>query len=147
MALPGRGTVVLFLGGDPALAARLAALPERTSGSLGTAVSVRRLFFPQPPTRGTRGASPTPPPQGSDTPVAFPADQVLCAQRVTDAATKAGKAVKIVDVNDPGDDREMVQRFVGESSILPIAVRFDGARLEGAEAFTGRAVRHLLAGA
>jgi hypothetical protein len=80
-------------------------------------------------------------------PDAFPADQVMCAQQLLEAAKRLGRTVKIVDVNQPEVDRALVQRFVGPDDVLPIAVRSDGTRLEGTESFGPGALQEFLAGA
>ncbi len=132
----GAGSAVLFLAGDPALAAQRAATPESMA-------AIGRLF-PIPPSfaieRRKRRATSDP----IDT-HGIPAEQVVCAQRTLDAATKLGRKLKIVDVNHPDDDADLVKSFVGPDDILPILVRADGGRLAGEEAFTPGNLREFLA--
>ena len=135
MASPTPGTFVLFLASDPALANRLASQPT-PMGPLQRIVTgpVLRARPAAGPSMGASSGSP-----------AWPADQVMCAQRVLDVARKAGRTVRLVDVNRPGDDRPLVERYVGEADLLPLLVRSDGARLEGVEAFAPSIVRAFLA--
>ncbi len=74
----------------------------------------------------------------------FPIDVRPCLELVLDLARKAGQTVKLVDVNRPEDDRELVGRFVDESHVLPMLVAPSGARLEGLDAFSPAAVRSFL---
>jgi hypothetical protein len=129
------GSLVLFLGGDPALARRLASQPVPTGVLQRLALTSTVLTHRA---RTERAGAPA----GA---LAWPPDQVMCAQRVLDLAKKAGRAVRLVDVNQPGDDRPLVAQYVGEADLLPLLVRSDGARLEGVEAFTSEAVRTFLA--
>jgi len=69
----------------------------------------------------------------------------MCAQLSTDVAKQRGRNLRLVDVNDPGEDRALVQQYVGVADVLPILLRSDGSRLEGEEAFTPRAVRRFMA--
>jgi len=133
---PSPGTVVLFLGSDPALAERLAARPA-------TYAWMARFFVP-PNLLLDRAARATS--ASTDEPGPFPSDQVMCAQTVVDCARKNGRSLQLVDVNRPGEARELVQRYVTSQDVLPILVRADGARLVGAESFDVRTVRTFLAG-
>jgi hypothetical protein len=136
MASPAPGSVLLFLGSDPALADRLAARPA-------TLAWMARFFVP-PSVVLARAARATGAP--GDEPGPFPPDQVLCAQRVLDRAKKLRRTVQLVDVNRPGEARALVQRFVAATDVLPILVRPDGARLIGTESFDPRSIREFLAG-
>jgi hypothetical protein len=71
----------------------------------------------------------------------------MCALQLSKAAKRLGRTVKIVDVNQPGDDRTLVLRFVGPDDVLPIAVRSDGTRLEGVESFGSGSLQDFLADA
>jgi hypothetical protein len=124
VSAPSPGTVVVFLAGDPSLAARRSSVPAAVGGPW-------RLVAPGNLLLGAPGRKASTP---------FPAEQVMCAQRLMDAAKSRGRTVEVVDVNDPGPDRALVERWVSSADILPLAVRSDGARLEGAEAFTRAAV-------
>lgn len=75
----------------------------------------------------------------------FPIDVRPCLELVLDLAKKAGQTVKLVDVNRPQDDVELVGRFVNESHLLPMLIAPSGARLEGLDAFSPAAVRSFLA--
>jgi len=134
MAAPAPGTVVLFLGSDPETEHRVGALP-------GTVSWLARTVFPAnvflgPPFRSSKSSE--------DEIGPFPADQVMCAQRVLDQAKKVGRTVQFVDVNRPGEARELVLRFMGPGDVLPVLLRQDGARLAGAESFDGRTIREFL---
>lgn len=134
MASPPPGTVVLFLGSDPALAERLGTRPT-------TLAWMSRFVLP-PSLVLARAARTTGAPAGEPGP--FPADQVVCAQRVLDRAKKVRRTVQVVDVNRPGDDLALVQKYVAATDVLPILVRPDGARLVGTESFDARSIREFL---
>lgn len=136
MASPPPGTVVLFLASDPAD-------PDRQAAHTPTATWLERTFVPPRIafTRSTRAPS-----LREGEPGPFPAEQVMCAQRVVDQARKGRRTVRMVDVNEPGDARDLVQRFVTPADVLPVLVRADGARLVGAESFTPPSIRRFLAG-
>ena len=74
----------------------------------------------------------------------LPADQVMVAERLVKLADRAHRTVRLVDVNRPGPDRGLVERYVEASDVLPIALRSDGARLVGTEAFSESAIRRFL---
>lgn len=135
MSAPGPGTLVLFVGGDPSLEAERAGRPPMLAG-------MARLFVPGP---FLIKKPPPASPRDPDAPWEIPADQVMSAQRVLDAAKRAGRTVRIVDVNRPGADRGLVERFVGPGDVLPILLRSDGERLEGAESFEPATLRGFLA--
>jgi len=134
---PSPGTILLFLAGDPTLAERQASQPEMRGG-------FARFFLPAaafgtgPEGSGARRAAD---PAG---PTAFPPEQLMCAQRLIDLARKLGRKVQVIDVNRPEDARALVERYVGPDDVLPIAVRSDGERLEGEEAFTPAVLRGFL---
>jgi len=139
MSAPLVGTVVLFLGGDPALAETQAARPAMYAG-------FSRFFLPGTLSSGLGGPKRRDQ-AGAGPPMAFPPEQVMCAQRLLDLAKRLGRTVRLVDVNHPGNDRPLVERFVGPSDVLPIALRFDGERLEGEESFEAGNLRQFLQGA
>ncbi len=120
--------LLLFVGGDPALGRRLASFPRRFYG-LG------RLIFPVGLLPGPKVGEATDP---GDAAAPVPPDQLMCLERVVDALAGTTRAVRIVDVNGPGEDRSLVERYVSAADVLPILVRPDGTRIEGAEAFTRR---------
>ncbi len=55
-------------------------------------------------------------------------------------------SVKVVDVNDPGDDRELLRCYGIEESVLPVLVRPDGARLVGDSELEPERLRRFLDG-
>ena len=65
-----------------------------------------------------------------------PVEQLRCIELLERVVRKTGQQVHIVDVNRPGEDRELVTRWVTADDVLPILVRSDGARLVGEESFT-----------
>lgn len=89
------------------------------------------------------------PPDPSDLPAGpvpwyVPGYQMMCVEMVVEIAEPMGQAVKVVDVNLPGDDRELVEEFVGSSDVLPILVRPDRKRLEGLESFRPSRLKEFL---
>ncbi len=134
MAAPSPRSVVLFLASDPALADRLAAMPA----TLGW---MSRLLLPASVVLNRAGRAMA---DGS-TEGPFPADQVMCAQRLIDLAKRARCTVRVVDVNRPGSDRALVDRYVTVADVLPIAVRADGQRVVGVEQFEPPRLRQFLA--
>lgn len=125
---------MVFVGGDPALSDELANKPDAVGG-------FARIFIPAAVaahiSRPRERAGP------SDAWL-VPADQVMCVERLVKAAEAAHRTVHLVDVNRPGDDRPLVERFVTPSDVLPIALRSDGVRLVGAEAFSPGQLRRFL---
>jgi hypothetical protein len=64
-------------------------------------------------------------------------EHAACLQTVDEAAGRHGQTVKVVDVNQSGDDANLVQQYVHDEDILPILVRVgDRARIEGFESFS-----------
>lgn len=63
---------------------------------------------------------------------------------VVDLARRHRIAVKVVDVDAPGVDQRLLERYVGEDPDLPILLRADGARIEGDEAFVPEVVERFL---
>jgi hypothetical protein len=135
VATPTAGSIVLFLGSDPSLADPLGAHPA--------ALTWMSRFLPANLVAGrAEGAT-----EAAEAEGPFPPDQVMCAQRLIDLARRTHRSVRVVDVNRPGADRALVQRFVAPEDILPIAVRADGQRLVGTEGFGRTALRAFLAAA
>ncbi len=130
------GTVLLLVGGDPAL-------KERRDGTPANLSMGARIFLPA----NLAAKRPGPPPGAEDEAWPLPPAQLMGAQQLLDATKRQGRTVKVVDVNRPGDDLGLVQRFFGVEDPLPIAVRSDGVRLVGAETFTPKALRDFLRGA
>jgi hypothetical protein len=56
------------------------------------------------------------------------------------------RSLLVVDVNAPGDHRDLVERWVGAEDVLPLLVRPDGRRLGGEENFVPGRVRRFIAG-
>jgi len=131
---PGPGGLLLFVAGDPDLAGRLALFPR--------SFSRMAAFLVPPGLLIARGTSATPP--DPTAPWLIPADQMMCVDRLAQAVQGTGQTIKVVDVNRPADDRPLVEQWVGPEDILPILVRPDGARMEGAESFSPAALREFL---
>jgi hypothetical protein len=71
---------------------------------------------------------------------------VTCVNLVLEAADRVGRAVTLVNVEDPREDQALIQRWVTPDTLLPLLVRFDGATLSGSESFLPRAVKRFVAG-
>ena len=134
MAAPAPGSVVVFLGSDSELADRLAARPA-------TLAWMSRFLLPANVVLDRAGNAAAD--SSADGP--FPPDQVMCAQRLIDLAKRAHRSVRVVDVNRPGADRPLVERYVTADDVLPIAVRADGQRVVGVEGFDPPNLRQFLA--
>jgi hypothetical protein len=135
MAAPPPGSVIVFLGSDPESVDLLAARPAT--------LTWMSRFLPANLVLGRAEAAEAD--RSAEGP--FPPDQVMCAQRLLDLAKRAHRSVRVVDVNRPGPDRPLVQRYVTENDVLPIAVRADGQRLVGTEGFEPPLIRRFLASA
>lgn len=133
MAAPSPSSLLLFVAGDPDLAHSLGRFPRVTSRLLG--------FFIPPSlvSPGTEGA-----PLETDGMWLVPADQLMCAERLAETVKGSPYTVRMVDVNRPGDDRPLVERYVTAQDVLPIVVRPDGSRLVGLESFTPGSLRRFL---
>jgi len=125
------GTLLLFVGGDPSLAEGLRHFPRAIPLLAG---------FLIPPSLLLEGSS-SRRPSARDATLLIPADQVMAVERLGDAVKGSPRTVRVVDVNRPGNDRYLVEGLVGPQDVLPILVRPDGARLEGAESFSPAALR------
>jgi len=134
MSAPDPNGLLLFVAGDPDLAGRLARFPGRAP-RLGMFLIPPGLLL---------GSGPSVPPPDPTAPWLIPVDQMLCVDRLSEAVQGTGRTVKVVDVNRPGDDRALVERWVGPEDVLPILVRQDGARIEGSEAFSRSRLREFL---
>ncbi|HXY46592.1 MAG TPA: hypothetical protein VEK13_01680 [Thermoplasmata archaeon] len=75
----------------------------------------------------------------------FPVEQRACVRLVTDIAKSMGQVVTVIDVNWPEGDRDLVERWMGPNSLLPMLIAPDGRRLEGIESFVPSRVRRFLA--
>ena len=76
----------------------------------------------------------------------FPVEQAMCVRLVAELAESLGKPLKIVDVNRPEDDRDLVSQWLDANASLPVLVAPDGRRLERLESFVPARVRRFLAG-
>lgn len=85
------------------------------------------------------------PPLTDERPWHLPPAQMACVQIVLDAAKRQGRGVVVVDVDRPGEHKDLVDRYVGSNDVLPLLVREDGARLEGEERFAPAEVRRFIA--
>ena len=88
--------------------------------------------------------SSSPDPPSVEVPWHFPVEQRSCVRLVTDIAQSMGRVVSVVDVNWPERDRDLVERWIGPSTLLPLLIAPDGRRLEGIEAFVPARVRRFL---
>ena len=86
-------------------------------------------------------ATPSPNPR----PWHLPPSQTACLDIVLDTAERQRDEVLVVDVDRPGEHRDLVERYVGSNDVLPLLLRPDGARLEGLENFTPARVRKFIA--
>jgi hypothetical protein len=74
----------------------------------------------------------------------LPSSQQQCALLVLSVAPRTGWAVNVVDVNRPGEQRGLVERWVRPTDVFPFLLRPDGARLEGQEQFNPATLRRFL---
>jgi hypothetical protein len=72
--------------------------------------------------------------------------QAEIARMVLDIAKKCNVQVKIVDVDDPGGDAPLVERYLSSDDDLPVLIRLDGARLVGEESIVPLKVAEFLQG-
>jgi hypothetical protein len=94
--------------------------------------------------RESDGSEASPP---SDTrPWFLPRSQETCAEMVIEIAMRERRPLLLVDVNRPGEFRDLVVRWVQPTDVMPLLVRPDGARLEGEENFVPGKVRRFVAG-
>jgi hypothetical protein len=73
-------------------------------------------------------------------------EQGRCGRMVLDIARRVGLRVKVVDVNRPGADADLVQRLIRPDDDLPVLIRPDGARLSGEGSFVPKTVERFLVG-
>ncbi|MCI4373607.1 MAG: hypothetical protein L3K02_08210 [Thermoplasmata archaeon] len=76
----------------------------------------------------------------------LPPDQIQCVNQVVRLAGKAGRTVRIVDVNEPVGQENLVARWTGPNDVFPLLIRPGGAKLVGEEAFLARKVRRFIRG-
>lgn len=112
------------MGGDPQLAERRALGSQRV-GMAARMFAPALLFLHTP--QDLRSAAEE---------RRYPGDQLVCAQELLSAASKAGKTVQLVDINQPGGPDASSPGLFGPNDLLPVAVRPDGRCLVGTDAFT-----------
>lgn len=125
----------MFLSSDPAGAAQRALDPVTGLASVGRFLLPAGLF-----TLGQRARADAPRPAFGP----FPPGQLMCVDRVLEAAKATGRSVSLVDVNEPGLDGNLVAELLGAWDVLPVLVRSDRTRLVGEESFTPHALRRFL---
>jgi hypothetical protein len=87
------------------------------------------------------------PPSPKDRPAVLPRHQLHCMNTVLRIARSTGRSVTVVDVGRAAGRQHLVDRWVGTRDVLPLLVRPDGRRLEGAERFGAETIREFLAAA
>jgi hypothetical protein len=70
--------------------------------------------------------------------------QASDARYVLSIAKRCGAFVKLVDVDNPGDDAALVQRTITNDDALPCLVRADGEHLSGEDCLTPRRLEAFL---
>jgi len=146
MALSDANDLVLLVAGEPdsgasavrlfgvGLLLRWSAMVVPGTGRLGSGGPASSdSNFDQPPLTEKR-------------PWHLPGQQLICVNMVLDEAERRGRSVTIVDVDRPGDQQSVVDRWFGPQDVVPILVRPDGVRLVGVENFSPEQVRHFVAG-
>jgi len=73
-------------------------------------------------------------------------ESARAGRMVLDLAKRHGLSVKVIDVNHPGEDEALFERYARPDDDLPILVRPDGARLAGDAAFVPGTVERFLTG-
>jgi hypothetical protein len=66
----------------------------------------------------------------------LPPEQLFGLELVLKVAGERKKSVGVIDVDQPGDQQTLVDRWVGPNDVLPVLVRSDGTKLVGVEHFT-----------
>jgi hypothetical protein len=79
-----------------------------------------------------------------DRPWHLPAQQIMATNLVFEVAGSLGQTVRLIDVNQPGRDQDLVTRWVGDGGVVPLLVRTDGRRLQGLEEFLPKKVRRFI---
>src|SRR5208282_3026276 len=138
--------LMFFVAGEPDSGAHSVRL-----GGVGLLLRWTSMIVPGAGRLGPGGAAP-PGTQFEQTPLSdqrawhLPAQQLICANMVLDAAEHAGRAVTIIDVDRPGDQQSLVERWFGPQDVIPILVRPDGNRIMGVENFSPERVRRFIQG-
>ena len=144
------GLLVLFVAGEPQVLPDIrqstAGTGERIAGSVlsraGAAFKDRRFGFSE---NRPRTNDLEQPPSSGQPPWRLPPSQAACLDIVLEAAKRQQRTVLVVDVDRPGEHRDLVNRYLGPDDVLPLLIRPDGARLEGEEEFTSTKVRKFIA--
>ena len=150
--LSGRApdSLILFVAGEPQstpdLRESTVGMGERLVGLIvpGAGIPARELrpgSAENPSSATDIGATPSSDPR----PWHLPPSQTACLDIVLDTAERQREEVLVVDVDRPGEHRDLVERYVGSNDVLPLLLRPDGARLEGLENFTPARVRKFIA--
>jgi len=142
----GENDLLFFVAGEPDSGANSIRL-----GGVGLLLRWTTMIVPGAGRLGPGGATPPgtefeQPPLRDSRPWHLPAQQLICANMVLDAAEHAGRAVTIIDVDRPGDEQPLVERWFGPRDVIPILVRPDGGRIMGAENFSPAKVRRFIQG-
>lgn len=87
------------------------------------------------------GPPPSTPPPGA---WHLPREMEMAVEVVMKEADRRQIPVRVVDVNRPGEDRPLVERYITPDDLLPLLVRSDNTRLEGFEQFTPAEIRQFL---
>jgi len=88
------------------------------------------------------------PPRGvtGEEPWHFPAETIKHINVVLEVASHEGRSVTVVDVNRSGPYADLVRQSFQPTDLLPLLLRPDGSRLEGAENFVPRVLRRFMSG-
>jgi hypothetical protein len=145
MGVPGTGgePFLLFVGGEPGPGPESMRDVETSMGRRMLGSVVGNWWTPRvpgPSQSGVAAQAPLP----DDLPWHLPPPQIQAANMVFEIADRFGRKVAVVDVNRPGQNQGLVDRWVGTSGILPLLVRSDGGRLEGIEEFVPKKVRRFI---
>jgi len=73
-----------------------------------------------------------------------PGDMLMSVELVEREAARLHLPLRVIDVNQPEDDRALVEHYVRPDDVLPFLVRSDNDRLSGFEEFTPETVRRFL---
>jgi len=150
MPLPSGDELILFVAGEPdfgigSLHEGRTTIVDRLVGMalpFGGHVPVSRSSSPPGDIPPSSGESESPP--SDERPWHLPPAQVQCVDMVLGIARHERRTVTVVDVDRPGAQQTLVDRWVGPNDVLPLLVRMDGSRLEGIEEFVPQKVRQFL---
>lgn len=141
MSSPPTEVLVLFVSGEPG--------PEEDLSRDVSYSFLSRLTGTVVPPAMLRGKGSTAPPVRPARPANewhVPRAEIMTVNLVLEEAKEAGCGVTLVNVNQPGDQRDLVSRWVHPDDILPLLARSDGSRLSGMEQFRPTAVRRFVRG-